>query len=88
MEMSPTVLTLSLVIFGMAVAIIAFFLRRIVGTVDRIEETTTKLALDMKDRPTLDKVKTECKEASQNRMVVHERDHHHNGHNYNPARIS
>ncbi len=74
--MSSTEIALVIVLFGMVAGVIAFFLRRLVNSVDKIVESAQEMQIQLEKRPTWDSVKELCVETAENIVVKHERDHH------------
>ena len=74
--MSALELALLMILIGLCAAVLGFFLRRLVVTLDKVDGTVTTIQLDMKDRPVYTAAEKISVDAAENRTVKHERDHH------------
>jgi len=61
---------------GIIVAVISFFLKRLISSVDEIKDAIKAFPVELEKRPTWDGVKELCTEISENTTVKHERDLH------------
>jgi len=63
----------------LVVAILAFFIKRLIGSIDKLSGKMEIVELSLKDRPEHHWVNETAKEASNNRVVKHEADFHGSG---------
>ncbi len=74
--MSPLEITLMLALGSLMVAVVGFFLKRMVSSVDGMGEKVQAVCVELKDRPTWEDVKKMAVEVTEHQVTEHERDYH------------